>query len=188
MRWLGWAIAAASLVVFASCGTVMLGAAVVLSGGEPDGLAAAPPDDGAPGPAPNPDGLVCPLPGSTFTDTWLAPRPGGRVHRGVDMFHEYGEPVLAITAGRAESGWDSLGGIVVRLTEPDGTYHYLAHLSSAAVTSTGMDVEAGQVVGYNGDTGSAAGTPPHVHYQLHPNGRGTAPINPTPLMFTLCET
>ncbi len=46
----------------------------------------------------------------------------------------------------------------------------------------GVRVNAGDVVGYVGDTGNAKGTPPHLHFQVHPNGEDNDPVNPYPLL------
>lgn len=149
----------------------------------PVGVQGAP---GQPGGVVTVQGMACPLPGSEFTDSWWAARPGGRVHRGVDMFAPRGTPVLAPEAGKAVPGTARLGGLVVRLSGESGTYHFLAHLRGYALP-VARPVEAGDVVGYVGTSGNAAGTAPHLHWQLHPGGRGSSPVNPYPVAAALCR-
>lgn len=132
--------------------------------------------------------MICPVAGPTsFTDTWLAPRPGGRQHLGVDMFARTGTPVVAPVAGRVDQEDNGLGGLAFGLWGDDGTYYYGAHLSShSAVTGP---VPAGTVVGYVGNTGDAATTAPHLHFEVHPGrrpGDPPKPVNPTPFVATAC--
>jgi murein DD-endopeptidase MepM/ murein hydrolase activator NlpD len=48
---------------------------------------------------------------------------------------------------------------------------YYAHLDSFAKgLRAGMHVKAGQIIGYVGNTGDAAGTPPHLHFGYDPKG------------------
>ncbi|QBI20250.1 M23 family metallopeptidase [Egibacter rhizosphaerae] len=136
-------------------------------------------------PPPAVDGMVCPI-GSPhgFTDSWLAPRPGGRQHQGIDMFAEHGMPIYAVEDGQVRTSSNRLGGLVIYLTADDGDRYYYAHLSELHV-DTGNRVEAGEQIGANGDTGNARGTPPHLHWELRVGGDER--VNPYPLARDLCS-
>lgn len=130
----------------------------------------------------------CPVAGPvSFTNTWGAPRSGGRTHQGVDIFAAEGTPVIATAAGTVEHYNNTLGGLSYRLYADDSTYYYGTHLSAYANVGAGH-VEAGTIIGYVGHTGNAAGTPPHLHWEIHPAGRGTPAIDPTPTADRLCAT
>lgn len=132
--------------------------------------------------------ITCPVAGPvSFIDSWLAPRSGGRLHQGVDMFAALGTPVVAPVAGELERTTNDLGGLSFRLWGDDGNFYYGAHLSSYG-SGVGR-VEAGRVVGYVGTSGNAAGTPPHLHFEIHPGrGRGDdgGAANPTPTVEIAC--
>lgn len=130
---------------------------------------------------------VCPVPGSTFIDDWHFPRGNGtRLHLGLDMFAPVGEPIYAPISGFVELGYGgAIGGNVFRLTGDSGAYVYGAHLHEFVGES--RYVLAGEVIGTVGRTGNAASTPPHLHIQFHPEGRGTAAVPPFPAMSWACE-
>ena len=44
-------------------------------------------------------GFRCPLPGSSFIDSWGFPRSGGRSHKGTDMFQSWNASVIAVADG-----------------------------------------------------------------------------------------
>ena len=116
-----------------------------------------------------------------FSDSWGAPRSGGRRHEGVDMITKTGQKIYAADDGVLTKQYidapGSLSGNGWRLTRADGTYFFYAHLSAFADgLKVGTPVVAGQIIGLVGMTG-AAGTP-HLHFEVHPGGG--APINPTP--------
>ena len=117
-----------------------------------------------------------------YIDSWLAPRSGGRQHQGIDIFAAAGTNLFAVERGViANMGNNSLGGIKLWLHGESGTTYYYAHLLRFAPgISEGMVVEAGDVVGFVGNTGNAATTPSHLHFEIHPNN-GPA-VNPTPLL------
>ena len=102
------------------------------------------------------------------------------------MFAPHGTPILAVESGSVEFYWNHVGGNSFRLYGDSGTFYYGTHLADYEGVSRG--VEAGELIGYVGTTGNAAGTPPHLHFQIHPDGRGTPAVNPTPAVEMACET
>jgi len=129
--------------------------------------------------------FICPFtPGRTsFIDSWGFPRPGGRTHKGVDMFASRGEPMYAVQSGTVSVGSNGLGGKVIYLRADTGHTYYYAHLDGFAV-SNGARVEQRSVIGYNGNTGNAQSTSPHLHFEIRPYGGG--PVNPYPTVRAAC--
>ena len=131
-------------------------------------------------PLPAENSLPNPLPKQHLADTWGAARSQGRSHEGIDIFAERGTPIQATTQGIVNKvGEDDLGGHVVMIIGPGGAGHYYAHLEDYADISANDWVNAGDIIGYVGDSGNAKGTPPHVHYGIYINGSA---VNPYPLL------
>jgi murein DD-endopeptidase MepM/ murein hydrolase activator NlpD len=110
------------------------------------------------------------------------PRDGGRrQHHGVDIFAPRDTPVLAASGGVVSSvATTTLGGHVVWVWDARRRQsHYYAHLSKQAVR-VGEMVEAGEIIGYVGNTGNARTTPPHLHFGIYAMGDG--PIDPLPFV------
>ncbi len=117
-----------------------------------------------------------------FTDTWHATRGGGRLHLGVDIIAPIGNLVYAAVDGTITKVYvdapGSLSGNGVRLTMPDGTYFFYAHLNAVADgIGLGSKVKAGQILGTVGNTGTVT---PHLHFEVHP--KGGAAVNPYPIV------
>lgn len=140
----------------------------------------------SPPPAPSSGGGTCPVAGAvSFTDSWGAPRSGGRSHKGVDMIAARGVPIVAIYSGTVYRLSNSaLGGKSVYFTSDAGDLYYYAHLDGFADISPGQHVPEGHVLGYNGSTGNAPDYLPHLHFEYHPGGG--AAVNPYPLVRGLC--
>ncbi|MFP5377646.1 MAG: M23 family metallopeptidase [Acidimicrobiia bacterium] len=108
---------------------------------------------------------------SNFVHDWWFPRfgPGWRLHQGTDVFAPRGTPLRSPTTGTVSFSDGGLGGISVYITQADGTYFYMAHLDSRpAGLKAGQTVNTGDIVGYVGSTGNAAGGSPHLHFEVHP--------------------
>jgi hypothetical protein len=126
-------------------------------------------------PLKTPGGYVFPVYGpSSFTDTFGSPRGdvAGGWHHGDDIFAPLGAPVLAIASGTVFSvGWNEVGGNRLWLRDGQGNEFYYAHLSAyTPLAVNGNQVNAGDVLGFVGNTGDAQGTPYHLHFEVHPVG------------------
>jgi murein DD-endopeptidase MepM/ murein hydrolase activator NlpD len=139
-------------------------------------------------------GVVFPIGGPhdlPLIDSFGFPRmtgtPDEHWHEGIDLFAPRGTPLVAAERGLiTRIGSGRLGGLKLWLVGESGTEWYYAHLDSFAPgLSDGQVVEAGDLVGYVGNTGNAVGTPPHLHLQMHPDGG--RPVNPYPLLKTVSD-
>ncbi len=129
-----------------------------------------------------------------YSDTFGAPRSGGRTHAGVDIMSAKMTPVVAVADGTV--GWmqDEQGTsncCAMSLRHDDGWESWYIHLNNdtpgtddgqgwgfAPGIESGVHVYAGQLIGWVGDSGNAEWTGSHLHFELHePDG---TVVNPTP--------
>jgi hypothetical protein len=138
--------------------------------------------------------LVFPVGGPhSFTDTFGAPRDGGRSHEGTDIFAAKLTPVVAVANGVITTmRTDGLrAGVFIGLTHNDGWSSWYMHLNNDTPDTddglgvgfvdgltVGASVVAGEVIGFVGDSGNAEDSSPHLHFELH--DPGNAVINPYP--------
>jgi murein DD-endopeptidase MepM/ murein hydrolase activator NlpD len=116
-------------------------------------------------------GYVFPVYGpSGFSDTFGALRATTGWHHGEDIFAALGAPVLAVADGTVFSvGWNDVGGNRLWLRDRAGNEFYYAHLAAfSALAVDGGRVQAGDVIGFVGNTGDAETTPYHLHFEIHP--------------------
>jgi hypothetical protein len=116
-------------------------------------------------------GYVFPVYGpSSFSDDFGVPRADTGWHHGNDIFAAMGAPLLAVSDGTLFLvGWNSLGGNRLWLRDLQGNEFYYAHLSAfSPLAHEGAHVHAGDVIGFVGNSGDAATTPPHLHFEIHP--------------------
>ncbi len=136
-----------------------------------------------------PEGRAFPVAGgASFGGTFGADRAGVGWHHGEDLFAAQGAAVLAVADGAVYSaGWNDRGGYRLWLRDGDGTEYYYAHLSafSPLAVNNGF-VHAGDVLGFVGRSGDAQGTPPHLHFEIHPAGLRAlgydGVVNPAPFL------
>jgi murein DD-endopeptidase MepM/ murein hydrolase activator NlpD len=98
-----------------------------------------------------------------------------RMHNGVDYAAPRGTPIYAAGDGVVkQAGWKAGYGRWVSIRHKNGYVTGYAHQSRiAGGIEPGVTVKQGQVIGFVGSTGFSTG--PHLHYEVHVNGR---PVNP----------
>ncbi|HEX8485957.1 M23 family metallopeptidase [Sphingomonas sp.] len=162
------------------------------------GTATAPVERAAARPAPSvplPGELMIPVAGvgrSAISDSWGDTRSEGRGHHGTDIAAPARTPVVAAAAGTIEKLFQSeRGGTTLYVRSADGRWrHYYAHLAGyAAGVREGLRVQAGDRIGYVGDTGDAGAGNYHLHFGLTRVTPGQRwwegeEINPYPLLAT----
>ncbi|HET9260030.1 MAG TPA: M23 family metallopeptidase [Acidimicrobiia bacterium] len=136
-----------------------------------------------------------------FTSSYGDHRSGGRSHKGNDLIAPRMTEVYAAAAGTViHVGTNRLSGRNVRIEHQDGWTSHYVHLNNdnpgtddgdapwtltvAPGVEVGMHVEAGQLIGWVGDSGNAEGTTPHTHFELRVDDK---PINPFALLTDAYE-
>jgi len=115
-------------------------------------------------------------------DSWGDSRDGGeRKHKGIDIFAPRGTQVVAVTDGIISYiGDQPKGGHCLWLTNESGASFYYAHLDRwAPGLYEGMEVDSGDLLGFVGNTGNAATTPPHLHFGIN---QSDEMVNPYPVL------
>jgi murein DD-endopeptidase MepM/ murein hydrolase activator NlpD len=134
--------------------------------------------------------LLCPVQAPvTFVNDWGQPRSGWRVHLGTDVFAARGSRNVAVANGVIVRHPNKLGGNAIWLEAGDGHKYYYAHLEAYAGhfnANNRRRVKRGDLIGYSGNTGNAAGGPVHTHFEIHPGGG--AAVNPYPALREMCAS
>lgn len=111
-----------------------------------------------------------------------APRSGGRTHEGFDITGDCGTPLIAARGGVIKkTGYDPTlyGNYVLIDAAKSGQDYFYAHMIAPAEVGEGKRVYTGQELGEIGQTGNAAGTPCHLHFEIHVHGE---PVDPEPAL------
>ena len=108
---------------------------------------------------------------------FMAPRSGGRVHRGVDLAAALKSPVRAIRSGTVvEVGYHRGLGRFIQLEHRRQLQSLYAHLAEVTV-AVGARVRQGAIIGTVGKTGNARHPwiAPHLHLEVWQDGRAIDP-------------
>ena len=145
-----------------------------------------------------------------WSDTWGAPRSGGRSHIGVDIMGPRMTPLVAANDAVVTWGeFDNAGGNIIRIRDTRGWEYQYIHINNdapgtddgnasclqafaAKICNTldgnrirrGLSFKAGELIAYMGDSGNAEWVASHLHFEVYaPNGEGgVTPVNPTPFV------
>lgn len=112
-----------------------------------------------------------------------APRNGGRIHEGFDITGDCGTPLIAARGGTVQkTGYDPVlyGNYVLIDGAKTSQDYFYAHMVDPSEVGEGEHVYTGQEVGHIGQTGNAAGTPCHLHFEIHVHGE---PVDPEPALI-----
>ena len=95
-----------------------------------------------------------------------------------------GSPIYAVDSGKVtRSGYQSNGALILDITHKSGRMIFYGHFSEIYFKE-GDRVEAGQLIGLMGDTGSPGAV--HLHIELRPQGWSGGAQDIEPLIRELC--
>jgi murein DD-endopeptidase MepM/ murein hydrolase activator NlpD len=100
---------------------------------------------------------------------------GGRMHSGMDLDLETGDPIYSAFDGIVRvTGWDGGGyGKFVMVRHYNGLETMYGHMTKNDIVVTGQLIKAGDLIGLGGSTGRSSGS--HLHYETRYEGN---PFNP----------
>jgi len=133
-----------------------------------------------------------------FSNDWGACRDGcTRRHEGNDILGVRMQPLLAAVDGTiTRIRYENVGkaGVAITITSTDGWSYNYFHVNNdnpgtddasaprywqvPPPLTVGSHVQAGQVIGYMGDSGNSEGSVPHLHFEIRQPDH--TPVNPYP--------
>ncbi|MCB9819482.1 peptidoglycan DD-metalloendopeptidase family protein [Candidatus Nomurabacteria bacterium] len=111
---------------------------------------------------------------------------GAREHEGLDIMATDGTPIVSPTDAVVVRVGDGSGsGLYVSTANPGGETFVYMHLSEVADIDGGDVLEAGDLIGYVGNTGNASGGAAHLHFEIRENRDPYDPIKRLTKEFSL---
>ncbi|MDZ8079166.1 MAG: M23 family metallopeptidase [Nostoc sp. SerVER01] len=91
-------------------------------------------------------------------------------HEGIDIAGPSGTPIIAAASGTViKAGWDNWGlGNAITIKHLDGSVTVYGH-NRRLLVNKGQQIIQGQIIAEMGSTGNS--TAPHLHFEVHPQGR-----------------
>ena len=148
----------------------------------------------------------CPVSGYVYTS--LEPGllygyyRGGGWHRGIDIFGDKGDDLVATENGEVEGFWNTSGGHSAYLRADSGNVYYYTHLNEdpredpenewptlnegTEDETKGGWIPVGARVGGMGDSGNAKGTGVHLHFEFRQGGLRNN-VDPLPYISKYCQ-
>jgi|GEM_PF-462770 len=129
-------------------------------------------------------GMVCPTRDFWIGDGFGADR-GNRKHMGIDLGGDRGLPIFAVEDGRIDrTKKQDNGSLQIVMRGVSGSKFYYGHMDEVLVKG-GQRVEAGEVIGTMGDTGSPGAV--HLHFEYWKSGGESDAIDPRALIDRICK-
>lgn len=134
--------------------------------------------------APSPGQRVCPTEDFWVGAGWGADR-GKRQHKGIDLGGKRGTPIYAIENGVIDrTKLQSNGSLQIVMRGRSGAKFYYGHMDKVLIKG-GQRVEAGDVIGLMGDTGSPGAV--HLHFEYWRSGGESDAVDPAELIASVCK-
>jgi lysostaphin len=121
--------------------------------------------------------LSFPTSGNVISPFGVSRGGGSRSHEGIDISATKGQPIYAAAAGRVfKAGWISSGaGLGVEIDHGGGAVTKYFHCQQVFV-SVGQQVAQGAQIASADNTGNAANTVTHLHFEYWQSGRAVDPV------------
>jgi murein DD-endopeptidase MepM/ murein hydrolase activator NlpD len=106
-----------------------------------------------------------------------------RLHEGIDIMGSAGRAVFAVAGGTLTKRYTNTGtagwGWILYDAATKTTYKYYHLAEDPHGLTEGATVEAGDIIGFVGSSGTSSATNFHLHFEVRP---GNVAVNPLPLL------